>query len=163
MSRVAFVGLFVGLLLNMQCATSSKATKENAQIYTADFKYEKNQVLILLLDISADHASIRNAKLVLGDFKALKDALTQNESVRVQYLNTEDHVLFEKEFDSPLVQYKEYSDEQGNLQRVRVLEATGSMLLRSRYSTSISSIRIDYGEEKVYRKISQLPLVLVGK
>lgn len=88
------------------------------------------------------------------------EPLKQKEAVRIQYLDDNDQVLIEKVLDHPLIQYKEFSDENGQLRYVRVDAERGSLLLRSQYSKAIKSVRIDYGDNNTYRKISQLALVM---
>ncbi|NND31373.1 MAG: hypothetical protein HKN76_02195 [Saprospiraceae bacterium] len=142
------------------CSSIQKATKDEAQTYSTDFEYEQDRVLILLVDLQPGGARIRNSKLISGNFKPMVDPVLQRETVRVQYLDQLDHVLYEKILEHPLFQYKEYVDEDGTLKYVRVEESNGTLMLRSQYSSNFKSIRIDYGFENRYKTISQLPILV---
>jgi len=91
----------------MGCTSTKTFSKQQNQVYNVDFLYDKDQVLILLVDLYPTSAELRNANLVNGDFEPIEQTLLQSESVRVQLLDQNDHVLVEKIFDHPLIQYKE--------------------------------------------------------
>jgi hypothetical protein len=156
---IAKLALTAFCLLNLGCAAKQRIS-DGAQIYRTDFQYEDDQVLVLLVDIQPQSATLRKARLVDGDFRPVSELMDQRESIRVQYLDAKDQVLYEKILEHPLIQYKEYSDDQGKLRYVRIEEEKGSLLLRSQYSKAFRSIRIDYGENRSYRKISQLAIVV---
>ena len=147
--------------LSFSCSTSKSTIKQEVQVYNADFQYENDQVLVLLVELMPTEARLRRARIVAGSFKPALEPLKQKEAVRVQYLDENEQVLLEKILDHPLYQYKEFSDQKGQLQYVRVEGEKGSILLRTQYSKAIKSIRIDYGEDNSYRKISQILLDLV--
>jgi len=146
--------------LHFSCSTSKSTIKQEAQVYNADFQFEDDQVLVLLVELLPGEAKLRRARIVSGTFKPALESLKQKEAVRVQYLDEKDQVLLEKILDHPLYQYKEFSDQKGRLQYVRVEGEKGSLLLRTQYSKAIKSIRIDYGEDNSYRKISEILLDL---
>lgn len=151
---------FFLLALQIACSTGKPSTSQEKQVYNTNFQFEPDQVLVLLIELMPANALIRRARLVEGNFKPAVEPLRQSEAVRVQYLDENDQVLLEKILDHPLYQYKEYSDERGRLQYIRVTGEKGSLLLRTQYSKSIKSIRIDYGENNSYRLVSQIPLAL---
>lgn len=144
----------------LSCSQGRSLTREETQVYSTDFKVENNQTLILLIDLLPDGAHLRRARIIEGNFQPAMEPLKQKEAVRIQYLDDNDQVLIEKVLDHPLIQYKEFSDENGQLRYVRVDAERGSLLLRSQYSKAIKSVRIDYGDNNTYRKISQLALVM---
>ena len=158
--RASYLFLLLSALF-LSCFTSKSTIKKEAQVYNADFQLESDQVLVLLVELTPTEARLRRARIVAGTFKPAIEPLKQKEAVRVQYLDEKDQVLLEKTLDHPLYQYKEYSDQKGRLQYVRVEGEKGSILLRTQYSKAIKSIRIDYGEDNAYRKISQILLDLV--
>ena len=151
---VAFPILFYFLF---SCSSSKSVLQESTREYVDNVQFVDDKVLILFLDMQSSIAEIRGAKLVDGYFKPLAEDLRQRESVRVQYLDAQQRILFEKVLDSPLVQYKEY-DEEGKIMRVRVEVEKGSILLRSQHSEAIKMIRVEYGEENKFRTIATLPL-----
>ena len=140
------------------CSTSQKASHNDTQIYSTNFQYEKDQVLVLLVDLKPDAATLRNSKIISGNFKPEAGVTFQSETVRVQYLDDKNQVLYEKILEHPLIQYKEYADEDGVLKYARIEEESGAILLRSQYSRDFKSIKIDYGIDNSYRNISQLPV-----
>lgn len=152
--------LFLMIALQVACSTSQSVLSKDKQVYNTDFQYEEDLVLVLLVELTPMEAHLRRARLVSGEFRPALEPLKQREAVRVQYLDGQDQVLLEKILDHPLYQYKEYSDQKGRLQYIRVEGEKGSLLLRTQYSKSIKSIRIDYGEDNVYRMVSQILLDL---
>ena len=157
LSRSLIAVLFL-LIFAFACSAGKSIIKKEVQVYNTDFQFEDDQVLVILIELLPNEAHVRRTRIVAGDFRPVVEPLNQKEAVRVQYLDGHNQILLEKILDHPLFQYKEYSDEGGRLQYIRVEEEKGSMLLRTQYSKAIKSIRIDYGEDNTYRKISQLPL-----
>lgn len=146
--------------LQIACSTAKSKLTQDGQIYNTDFQFEQDQVLVLLVELRPNEASLRTARIVEGNFKPNVEPLLQREAVRVQYLDERDQVLLEKILDHPLIQYKEYSNEKGQLQYIRIEGEKGALLLRTQYSKAIKAIRIDYGEDNAYRLVSQIPLAL---
>ncbi|MCB0665281.1 MAG: hypothetical protein KDC80_05630 [Saprospiraceae bacterium] len=146
--------------LQIACSTAKSKLTQDGQIYNTDFQFEQDQVLVLLVELRPNEASLRRARIVEGNFKPNVEPLLQREAVRVQYLDERDQVLLEKILDHPLYQYKEYSNEEGQLQYIRIEGEKGSLLLRTQYSKAIKAIRIDYGEDNTYRLVTQIPLAL---
>lgn len=139
------------------CCTTSQRIEQAGHIYANDVQFVDDKVLVIFLDMESTIANIRGAKLVDGYFRPLSTDLRQEEIVRIQYLDHNHHILFEKVLDNPLIQYKEY-DEDGQIKRVRMEEERGSLLLRSQHSEAVKMIRIEYGSEKNFRTIATLPL-----
>ena len=135
----------------------SRSLRQDAPVHQNSVQFVDDKVLVLFLDMQATVVELRGAKIVDGFFKPLVEDLRQKESVRIQYLDQEERVLFEKVFDNPLIQYKEYDDE-GKMKRIRVELEKGSMLLRSKHSTDIKMIKVDYGIDNHFKTISTLPL-----
>jgi hypothetical protein len=154
----SLIAVVFSLVFIFACSAGKSIIKKESQVYNTDFQYEDDQVLVVLIDLLPNEARLRRTRIVVGDFRPVVESLKQKEAVRVQYLDDNNQILLEKILDHPLFQYREYSDEGGRLQYIRVEEEKGSMLLRTQYSKAIKSIRIDYGEDNTYRKISQLPL-----
>ncbi|MBK8502067.1 MAG: hypothetical protein IPL46_07585 [Saprospiraceae bacterium] len=152
------IAILFSLVFIFACSAGKSIIRKEEQVYNTDFQYEDDQVLVLLIDLLPNEARLRRTRIVAGDFRPVVEPLKQKEAVRVQYLDDRNQILLEKIMDHPLFQYKEYSDEGGRLQYIRVEEEKGSMLLRTQYSKAIKSIRIDYGDDNTYRKISQLSL-----
>lgn len=160
-SRALLFGCYmVALLGTIGCSSTKNFSKHQNQVYNLDFLYDKDQVLILLVDLYPATAELRNANLVQGDFEPMEHTLLQHESVRVQILDQNDHVLVEKLFDHPLIHYKEYDNGSGP-KYLRFEEKKGSLLLKSKYSSEFKSLRIDYGTKGKYKLISQIDLALV--
>ncbi len=113
-----------------------------------------------MVDLLPDQVHLKRARIIEGNYRPVVEPLTQEEAVRIQYLDDSNQVLLEKVLDHPLIQYREYSDEGGRLQYVRVEAEKGALLLRSQYSKAFKSIRIDYGDQSIYRKISTMALIM---
>ncbi|MCB0688475.1 MAG: hypothetical protein KDC53_18175 [Saprospiraceae bacterium] len=152
--------LILTAVFHISCSTSKRLIAKNPQVYSTDFQFEDDEVLVLLVELYPERALLKRARLVDGAFKPVIEPLNQKEAVRIQYLDDQDQVLLEKILDHPLYQYKEYTDEKGRLKYIRLEGEKGSLLLRTQYSKSIKAIRIDYGENNVYRMISQIQLDL---
>lgn len=154
------IALLFLLPLHVSCSHTRSLNKEDLPVYSTDFQYEENQTLILLVDLLPDQVHLKRARIIEGNYRPVVEPLTQEEAVRIQYLDDSNQVLLEKVLDHPLIQYREYSDEKGQLQYVRLEAEKGALLLRSQYSKAFKSIRIDYGDQSIYRKISTLALIM---
>ncbi len=150
----------VGLLccfIFSNCSSTKTLGQDAPLEHVDEVSFVDDKVLVLFLDMQAAVVFIRGARIIDGYFKPLFEDLRQKESVRIQYLDQTHRVLFEKVLDNPLIQYKEYDDE-GKMKRIRVELEKGSILLRSKHSTDIKMIRVDYGVDKNYKTIATLPL-----
>ncbi len=116
-------------------------------------------MLVLLIDLTKSAANLRGAKLVNGFFKPLPPNNAYGESIRIQYIDFQDRILFEKILENPLIQYREY-DEKGEIKRIRTEAEKGSILVRSQHSKLVKAIKIDYGHADSFAHIAKLPIVL---
>ena len=148
------------LCLILSCSGSKQIVQQSIENEPVEVEFQEDKVLVLFLDVAISDAQIRGAKIIDGYFRPLSEDLRQRETLRVQYLNDEGAVLFEKILDNPLIQYKEYSDENGELNRIRIEGEKSSVLLRSQHSEAVKMIRIEYGTNNQFETIATLPLLL---
>ncbi len=155
-----FAAITLLITLCISCGTSKDMSRQDPASHNEDFIFVDDKVLVLFIELEDRNANLRGAKIISGSFKPLAEHLSQRESVRIQYLDDQYRVLFEKVLDNPLIQYKEYDDDEGKIHRIRIEGQKGSILLRSQHSESVKLIRVEYGENDTYKTVATLPLVL---
>ncbi len=147
----------VGFLL-LCCHSPRNARTLQGQPSVESLLYDREHVLVLLLDFTANNATIRSAKLIEGTFEPLAEDLSSDDFVSIQYLDSSDKVLFEKIIDHPLVQYAEYADQDGTIHLRQTIKDKGTIMIRSQHLTNVRKIRVGYGRKKSYLKIADLPI-----
>ncbi len=159
MSSLGYLPLYVLIVVLSACSASKSSKTDSSDLLLEPVSFLKDRVLILQIALTPTTATLRNAKVVEGTFQGLSESLGQPESMRIQYLDLQKRILFEKILQNPLVQYHEY-EEDGQMKRVRTEVQESSVLLRSQHSAQIKYLRIDYGVDNNYAFVELLPLEL---
>ena len=111
-----------------------------------------------MMNLTADHASVHRAKLVEGRYKPFGEKVRQKEMLQIRYLDGLGNMLLTKHMNNPLIQYREYADDEGVLRYVRTEEPEASVLVRSPYSTQMRKIVVRYAVGDDFRNIAVLPI-----
>ena len=145
------VALWIG------CATSDKVTNTHDSI-PVKVEFDPDRSLLIQLELFPDHVLLKRIKVLDSPFKPLAGHISQNEVVKLEFLNNNKDRILEMTTNNPLIQYQEYADDLGKMHRIRVDKKVSSLLVRIKYSSEYVWLRIWYGDGDSFSEKSLLYL-----